>query len=225
METVIAIGVLAVLLSGFVAVFAPAAQGIKRSISIQEAERLTTTLQEELGTLRTGQNPTSAATGFDKAFYWVESANDPATAILIYQYRGDISDVRSDGTPAPYTSNDGEPGDDYILFAVARRADDDLLADDLDALVGSIFYTKLTQLVFDSTGMILGDPGTIRDPEIGGDDVTDPDEYPEATIAFAADFYSIPTKTSSYLSSTTFQTRFNDEDLKPVFSRNLAIRR
>ena len=33
METVIAIGVLAVLLTGFMAVFTPAAQGIRRSIS------------------------------------------------------------------------------------------------------------------------------------------------------------------------------------------------
>jgi prepilin-type N-terminal cleavage/methylation domain-containing protein len=35
LETVIAIGVLAVLLTGFIIVFAPAAEGIKKSINVQ----------------------------------------------------------------------------------------------------------------------------------------------------------------------------------------------
>ena len=50
METVIAIGVLAVLLTGFMIVFAPAAAGIRKSINVQEADRLASTLEQELVT-------------------------------------------------------------------------------------------------------------------------------------------------------------------------------
>ena len=49
METVIAIGVVAVLLTTFLAVFGPASSSIRRVLSAQEAGRLTTTLERELG--------------------------------------------------------------------------------------------------------------------------------------------------------------------------------
>jgi len=47
METVIAIGVLAVLLTAFMAVFGPATRGVRRSINVQEADRLAATLEKE----------------------------------------------------------------------------------------------------------------------------------------------------------------------------------
>ncbi|MEN9974751.1 MAG: hypothetical protein RLZZ282_757, partial [Verrucomicrobiota bacterium] len=47
-ETVIAIGVLAVLLTGFMMVFAPAAAGIRSSLSLHEADRLSSTLEQEM---------------------------------------------------------------------------------------------------------------------------------------------------------------------------------
>ena len=65
METVIAIGVLAVLLTGFLAVFTPAAQGIRRSISSQQADRLASTLEIELTTSRLGQAPRYSNRDYD----------------------------------------------------------------------------------------------------------------------------------------------------------------
>ena len=44
LETVIAIGVLAVLLTAFMYAFGPAMSGIRRAINIQEADRLASTL-------------------------------------------------------------------------------------------------------------------------------------------------------------------------------------
>ena len=54
METVIAIGVVAVLLTTFLAVFGPASAGIRRALSAQEAGRLTNSLERELSSLREG---------------------------------------------------------------------------------------------------------------------------------------------------------------------------
>ena len=67
METLLAIAVTGILLSTFLAVFGPAANTIRRAISVQEADRLATALEQELSTLRqeeAGQFNTS----FDKAF-------------------------------------------------------------------------------------------------------------------------------------------------------------
>lgn len=225
METVIAIGVLVVLLTGFLAVFTPATLGIRRSISSQQANRLTTTLERELVTLRTGQSPTTAKTGFDKAFDWIQKSNTAATAVLVYQYRGDTSTLRADGTPQPLDNISGQPGTDYIIQSMARRIDDPLLPDDLEAIDGAIFYVKTRQLVYSGNEMILGQAGEIRNPnKIDDPIIATPDTYPAAVIAFSAEFYSLPTKSEDFIKGPGFTKRFTNAK-NPVFTRNLAIRR
>jgi prepilin-type N-terminal cleavage/methylation domain-containing protein len=231
METVIAIGVLAVLLTGFIAVFTPAAQGIRRSISSQQADRLTSTLTLELATLRSGQPPATAATGFEKAFTWLKEGNAPATAIFVYQYRGNPAVIRADGTPEPMQAITGQPGNDYIVQSMARRFGEmdgtkDMLEEDLKAVEGSVFFLEPTQLIYQGNQMVLGTPGTISYPEAG---VQEPAataaDYKDAVIAFSAEFHSVPTKAATYLKGASFATRFNDTTKKPVFTRNLAVRR
>jgi len=225
METVIAIGVLAVLLTGFMAVFTPAAQGIRRSISSEQADRLTTTLEMELATLRTGQETPNPATGFDKAFGWIQKGNTVDTAIFVYQYRGDPdpTKIRADGTPAPKLEITGEPGKDYIVHSMARRLTDAELANDLKAIEGSVFFVKPTQLVFAAGELKAGNPGKIMNADTT--EAADPVAYKEAVIAFSAEFHNVPTKSIAYLKSTTFTTRFNSTTIKPIFTRNLAVRR
>lgn len=233
-ETVIAIGVLAVLLTGFIAVFTPAAQGIRRSISSEQADRLTTTLENELTTLRANSEipaPAPAfATSFDKAFKWIQEGNKPTNAIpiFVYQYRGDPTSIRSDGTPTPKTTITGEPGKDYIVQSMARRLGDAELEKDLKAIEGSVFFVKPTQLVFTAGELKPGTPGEIAFFEgippaktVAATSAA----YKEAVIAFSAEFHSVPTKSIAYLKSTTFTTRFNSATNKPIFTRNLAIRR
>ncbi len=221
-ETVIAIGVLAVLLTGFIAVFTPAAQGIRRSISSEQADRLTTTLEMELATLRKGQEAPDPATGFDKAFNWIKSGNTAANAIFVYQYRGDPTTTRADGTPAPKTDTTGQPGRDYIVQSMARRLGDVELENDLKAIEGSVFFVKPTQLVFVAGELKPGTAGQIvsADNAVAADAAA----YKEAVIAFTAEFHSVPTKSIAYLKSTTFSDRFSSTN-KPIFTRNLAARR
>ena len=223
METVIAIGVLAVLLTGFLAVFTPAAQGIRRSINSQQADRLATTLERELVTLRAGQLNNSATTGFGKAFDWIEKSDTAADAIFVYQYRCDPTDIRADETPEPLDRVSGQPGVDYTIMSMARRASDPNFAADLDAIEGAVFYVKITQLVNTSNQFVLGAIGTVADPKTGNP-VATADDYPEAVIAFSAEFYSVPSKSASYLNGPEFTTRFNTAT-RPVFTRNLAVRR
>ncbi len=226
METVIAIGVLAVLLTGFIAVFTPAAQGIRRSISSQQADRLTTTLERELVTLRSGQAPADATTGFEKAFTWLKEGNDAANAIFVYQYRGDPSTIRPDGTPEPLAQISGQPGTDYIVQSMARRVGDAEFAQDLKAIEGAIFFVKPTQLISEGNQMALSEtPKEISYLENGAQTVAaTAEDFKDAVIPFSAEFHSVPTKAITYLTGTKFQEHFASAK-RPVFTRNLAVRR
>lgn len=224
METVIAIGVLAVLITAFMYVFGPAMAGIRKSINVQEADRLASTLERELGTLRTGQATGGIKTGFDKAFEWIRKSNDVNDALCVYQYRGDPSKQRSDGTLEPMTRSNGVPGQDYVVQPIARRMSDSLFTKDLEAIEGPVFVVKCTQLVYDkSSGLIAGSQGEIRDPQ-DGTPAASAAEFKEAVVAFSADFYSMPANSPKFFQSATFKKRFNG-GVKPIFTRNLAVRR
>ncbi len=223
LETVIAIGVLAVLLTGFMYVFAPAAAGIRKSINVQEADRLTSTIEQELVTLRTGE---TEKTGFEKAFNRIKNSINANDALLVYQYRGSLTNLRPDGTSEPVPNvRDKLPGKDYNVQTMVRlRKDPKFLTEDLPAVEGGVYLVKCTQLVFDTAKgeLKIGTAGQIQDPKkpVGDTNVND---YPEAVIAFAADFYTLPAKSKSY-----FDSKFSDTFTKvknPVFSRNLAVRR
>ena len=89
-ETAIAMGMVAVMISSFMIVFGPAAQGINKSLSAKEASRFSTALEHELSVLRSGEG---YSTVFEKAFEWIcgfkcYSSNKYRKPVLIYQYRG-----------------------------------------------------------------------------------------------------------------------------------------
>jgi prepilin-type N-terminal cleavage/methylation domain-containing protein len=222
LETVIAIGVLAVLLTGFMIVFAPAAAGIRKAINVQEADRLASTLEQELVTLRTGD---TEKTGFEKAFNRIQKSDTQADALLVYQYRGNpTASPRPDGTLEPVaTVSDKMPGKDYIVLTMVRRKSDSNFNSDLPAIEGGVYLVKCTQLIFEGGELKLGTPGTIKDPKGTGGNSATADDYPEAVIAFAADFYTLPAKSAGFFTSG-FSKSFTNAK-KPVFTRNLAVRR
>ncbi|MEO5715044.1 MAG: type II secretion system protein [Luteolibacter sp.] len=236
LETVIAIGVLAVLLTGFMVVFAPAAAGIRKSINVQEADRLASTVEQEMVTFRKGDEsglPSKTAyTGFDKAYTWIENSSAAASAILVYQYRGELGGTaRPDGTPEPVIDVKNKlAGKDYVVVPMARRVDSANFTKDIAALEGGVYLVKCTQLVFGgaTAGLTLSTSKKIVDPKgTGGGAVSGTDTYPEAVIAFAADFYMLPGKSSSFFgggSAASYKTAF-DKAKTPVFTRNLAVRR
>jgi prepilin-type N-terminal cleavage/methylation domain-containing protein len=226
-ETVIAIGVLAVLLTGFMIVFAPAAAGIRKSINVQEADRLATTLEQELVTFRTGD---TGGNGFGKAFTWIKESNTANTnnALLIYQYRGSLSSTRQDDkTPEPVGSKELAnklPGKDYTVQTMVRRKSDPKFLEDLNAIEGSVYVVKCTQLVFNGGQLTTAKtPGQIQDPKTPAGDVGNADAYPEAVIAFSAEFHALQGKSAGYFGAPF--TKFFTNAKNPVFSRNLAVRR
>lgn len=235
METVIAIGVLAVLITAFLAVFGPATQGIRRAINVQDADRLVATLEKELGILRPGGTTSSDwNTAFDKAFDWIRDAGKDEL-IMLYQYRGDPDNIRTDGTMEPYTSNDGIAGQDFVVQSMARLRSDTLFIEDLDALVGRVFGVRTQQLVYGNDGLELGTEGEIRGMNptddggggagggAGSGSVDNADAYPDAVIAFSAKFYALASTSEQFIGPGG-QLKL-DKLGKPVFTRNLGVRR
>ncbi|MBC8148066.1 MAG: hypothetical protein H8E96_00110, partial [Verrucomicrobiaceae bacterium] len=103
------------------------------------------------------------------------------------------------------------------------RIDDPLLEDDLGAVDGRVFFVKMTQLIFEGEGLRVAEEiGVITDPYDPGEDfAATPDEYPEAVIAYEAQFFTLPTVSYDFLTNA-----FNPEKFtKPVFTRNLTVRR
>ena len=235
LETVIAIGVLAVLLTGFMVVFTPAAEGIRKSINVQQADRLASALEQELVTLRKGEESTKFATGFDKAYQMIQDSMKKSSPelVFVYQYRGDLkAALRSDGTYTPYKTTTGVAGTDYTVVPMARRrvkidgGTDSNFEKDLEALEGRVFAVKATQLVFGTGQLTLSTKEVIEDPSPGEPLLTGSTAsgtYPEAVIAFSADFFSLPSSAYNYLKTGG---AFDPTKLKkPIFSRNLAVRR
>ena len=220
METVIAISILAILLTAFMAVFGPATTGIRRSISAQEADRLVSAARQELEVLRPGEEETYP-TSFDKAQEWIKNSHEAATAIVVYEYRGELQgNPRTDGTPAPYAAMGGIPGSDFSVQPIARQMNNPFLEDDLAALEGRIYVVKMRQLI----------PSTGEDPELTPSStpsvIENPDEL--AVLPFVAEFYALPSTDVNYLNGTGFSIlfgRMDGTDVRPIFSRNLAVRR
>lgn len=218
-ETVIAIGILAILLTGFAVVFGPAAASVRKSIDVEKADRLATSLESAMGTL-TAADSQDYATGFDKGIAWIKGSNNEKTAILVYQYRGYISRLRSDGTLEQVNKDDDLskliPGQDYMVVTAARKIDDSLFGKDLEAIEGSVFLVRCTQLVMNGNTMQKGTAGT----------VTNADQL--AAIPYTAMFYRLDGKNEAYFSGKPFKeafTKSSSTNTKPQFVRNLAVRR
>ncbi|MBK1831548.1 type II secretion system protein [Verrucomicrobiaceae bacterium R5-34] len=232
-ETVIAMGIITIMITAFLAAFGPAVQGIRKSMSAKEANRLATTLENELSVLRPDEAGTSGYdTAFEKAYDWIENSADLTpgndTMVLIYQYRGDpTATPNSDGTLQPFTTGTTEdlPGQDYVIQSVVRRLGDTKVDDELQPKVveGRVFYVRMTQLVFNTDGELevstLAD-NKIADPRNPGTAV-EYENYPEAVVAFQAEFYVMKSSLVQYVRNG-FEI---DKRGKPVFTRNMAVRR
>ena len=227
-ETLLAIGVLTVLLTGFMMVFGPAVAGVRKALNVEEVDRLSSTLEQEMVTLRGGSASSKITTGFAQAFEWIRDSNTANDALLVYQYRGSLSSIRADGTPTPEPVIKNKlPGKDYAVVTMARRKSDAKLSEDLAGIEGGVYLVKCTQLIFGNGQWKPGTPGKIADPKGVGGNADSADDYPDAVIAFAADFFALPSKSASYFASgggfsKTFVALKNK---KPVFTRNLAVRR
>lgn len=221
-ESVIALGILVVLITGFLAVFGPAAETIRKTLSIDEASRLQASLEYELTHLREGREQQRYQNDpFRKAIDWISGSHEQDTAIIVYKYKAQPGEIRSDGSLEPAERAAGVAGEDFILQPMVRRLNDPLLEDDLEVAEGRVFFVKLRQLVYQGEGLrVYEETGKIVDPHDPGEDfATNPALYPEAIIAFEAEYYTLPTVSFNFLNNTFDPANYT----RPIFARNLSV--
>ena len=223
-ESVIALGILVVLITGFLAVFGPAAETIRKTLSIDEASRLQASLEYELTHLREGgEKQRYQDDPFRKALDWISRSHERDTTVVVYKYKALPGQIRTDGTLEPAERTPGIAGKDFILQPMVRRISDRFLEADLEVAEGRVFFVKLRQLVYRGEGIRVSEEvGTIVDPHDPGENfANNPAEYPEAVVAFEAEYYTLPTTSYSYLNNAFDPAKFT----RPIFSRNLSVRR
>ncbi|YCM44736.1 prepilin-type N-terminal cleavage/methylation domain-containing protein [Verrucomicrobiaceae bacterium 227] len=223
-ESVIALGILVVLITGFLAVFGPAAETIRKTLSIDEASRLQSSLEYELTHLRDGgEKQRYQDDPFRKALDWISQSHESDTTILVYKYKALPGQIRTDGSLEPAEQVPGIAGKDFILQPMARRINDRFLEADLAVTEGRVFFVKLRQLIYQGEGIRVSEEiGTIVDPHDPGENfANNPEEYPEAIVAFEAEYYTLPTTSYQFLSGTFDPDNYT----RPIFSRNLSVRR
>lgn len=246
-ETVIAMGIITIMITAFLAAFGPAVQGIRKSISAKEANRLASSLEYELSTLRADEADSTPddgdddyTTAFEKAFEWIkDSVSDTKDDfVLVYQYRGDPNKIRDDGTlkvlKMPEDRDKNIPGEDYVLQSVVRRLGSPEAKEELapGVVEGRVFYVRMKQLVFGTDGTLglTDQPGKILDPKGAHAEAANHTDYPEAAIAFQAEFYVLKSNLYAYINGAFDTTDDNgdghpDATGRPVFTRNLGVRR
>lgn len=235
METLLAVALVSILVSIFLTVFVPARGLVQKALTRQDAERVTSILRAEMGTIRpherAGARDTSSSDGsyltpFDKGFYWLQRSRRPSTSIVIFSYRADTSkQPRADGTYPPIPVGKAAPGGASQLVSIACPMNDRLHKDDIRDAVGPVFIVKMTQLIDQHNGeyKLAASPGTIT----GG---TKPEEYfsnPEdksnpwgGAVFYRADFY---------LMSPPNPARYGNRSWarmgRPLFSANMSFHR
>lgn len=221
-EVVIAIGIVAILLTTFMAVFGPAQQNIVRALGVADVSRLTSTLENEMTYLRKGESEDSA---FEKAFEWVKDSHSESSAVIVYQYQASPKSTNDDGTLEAVKAVKGStPGVDYITQTIARKIGSPFINSELapGVVVGSVYAVRMTQLVEDSSngGLELGDKGKVVNAD--GSSAADGSKYTSGHIAFQAEFFLLPNNLAGFVTGGKWKF---DKLGEPIVVQNIAVRK
>ena len=234
METLLAVALVGVLVSIFLTVFVPARGLVQQALTKQEAERITSILRAEMGTIRPNERAGAQdkkssdgkyLTAFDKGFYWIQKSKRPSTSIVIFSYRADTSkQPRPDGTFPAVPAGKAVPGKNSQLVSIACPMDDRLHKNDLKDAVGPVFIVKMSQLVRKNNGeyMVSANPGVISESNNPESYYCQPDSENlwGGAVFYRADFY---------LMSPPVPARYRDRNWKrmgrPLFSANMSFHR
>ncbi len=232
METLLAIGVIGILISIFMTLFLPARGMVRSSLAREESERIISVLRSEMTTLRDNEHAsgnqsskTQFISGFDKAFSWVEKSKKPSTTIVIFSYRADTSKARRvDGSYPAVPASRNVPSSEVSMVTMACPMNSKLHRNSIRQAVGSVFFVRFTQLYRDSDkGFRLATQGgKIRESKTPDKYVSGPDDKNGygAVLYLRTDFFMMtPPDPQRYLRRTWSQME------SPLFSTNMSIRR
>lgn len=155
METLLAMALVATLVSIFLVVFIPARGMVQKSLAQQDVDRLVGVLKAEMKTIRQDERSNKKSSeekyvnGFDKGFYWLRKTREPDSAIVVFSYREDITKAPGpDGTRPAIPANESVPGETSNLVTIACPIDDKVHRKHIRDAVGPVYLVSMTQLEF-----------------------------------------------------------------------------
>lgn len=235
METVVAIGIVAILLTGFLTVFGPASAAIQRSLQGAEAKSLSKAIQDEISILKESDNGISS--GFEKAFLQVlkgqQLGGGTDGGLLAYNYRASLPlDIdATTGSPRPYIGEGGNVNEDYVVVAAARPIEEEaIIRQELtNSLEGRVYFVRLLPMA------ITASDGTRLDRRINpstgfsidGQTFTTADTYPGGGIPITAELFELPTVDPGFVLGSGGGAAYQgpDEDVRPILSTSFVVRR
>ncbi len=230
METILAIGLIAMLLGIFLTLFLPAKDMIRAAIAREESDRIISVLRSEMVTLRPNETSTKTsgnkfASGFDKGFTWFQRSANPGTSIAIFTYRADLSKApRADGTYPAVKVGKNMPAGSTALISMACPITDPLHKDDIMHAVGPVFLVKMTQLVDPGNGTfkLAPKPGLVKEASSPTSFISDENSKDSwgGVLFFQADFY-----TMSPPSPARYKKMSWNKMSRPTFTTNMTLRR
>ena len=228
-ETLLALALVATLVSIFLVVFVPARGMVQKSLAQQDAERLIGVLRTEMRTIRNDERTTGKSsesqyrTTFDKGFYWLKKTDSPKTAIVIFSYREDLSkNPEPDGTRPPIPARESVPGETSNLVTIACPVDDKVHAAHIKDAVGPVYVVRMTQLEFKG-----GEFKPVSKPGIVSG-YNSPEDYLEKcvnfevggpTLFYRADFFLLSSANPALLKNKKDWKRLG----QPIFSSTMSI--
>jgi len=234
MTTLLAIGVIAVLMSIFMLVFVPARDLVRASLAKGDIDRVSAILRSEMTTLRKNEHANKSATtssskqyisGFDKAFYWFLRSKKPGTSIVVFSYRADLSKTpRIDGSYPPVDAAKNVPASHSELVTMACPMDEKMHAKAIRNAVGAVFVVKMTQCIQKEDGefILFKKPGIITESGRPESYVSSPSAKQGfgSVVFYRADFYILKPSDPSRYKRVSWAKMGH-----PAFSVNLSFAR
>ncbi|MDF3129928.1 prepilin-type N-terminal cleavage/methylation domain-containing protein [Kiritimatiellaeota bacterium B1221] len=176
--------------------------------SIETAD--TILVKDEAITLSSALDSAMSEMDFDTAYDQVRQGGH----LYAYHYRADPENTNSDGTLRAFTNITGSSmiGEDYVVVPGVRLSGDSLLAADMNALDGRLFYVELSESDANPYTIQNGKGNLPADPDAAGSNGYP--AYDSAVIVVFAEFYEVSNTTNPPAGSAN-----------PVFSFNFAVRR
>lgn len=228
METLLALALVATLVSIFLVVFVPARGLVHKSLAQQDADRLVGVLKAEMKTIRADERATDKSSdgkyvnGFDKGFYWLRKTREPDSAIVIFSYREDLTKAPGpDGTRPAIPAKESVPGETSNLVTIACPIDDKVHRKHIRDAVGPVFLVSMTHLEFkngewkeNSKPGVVSGAGSPEDyikncaqREAGG-----------SCIFYRADFYMLNTPNPNIVKNKNWKKMG-----RPIFSATMSF--